>query len=130
VFGCGALQVESQRAEGLAWLPQLSIEFEFQRAQQAAQLPRHDAPASVHGRGTMSAENAPAVDRLELRRGLVTSSTKRRISELSALQHQLQDQGELAMCANRSLPLTPRSNTPRRPALPGEPPLRNLPPLQ
>lgn len=34
------------------------------------------------------ASNAHAVDRTELRQALVTSSTKRRISELSGLQHQ------------------------------------------
>ncbi|KAF2735399.1 ARM repeat-containing protein [Polyplosphaeria fusca] len=34
-----------------------------------------------------------AIDRAELRRGLITSSTKRRISELSGLQHQFEDDG-------------------------------------
>ncbi|PVI01750.1 ARM repeat-containing protein [Periconia macrospinosa] len=38
------------------------------------------------------ADNAPAaIDRTDLRRALVTSSTKRRIAELSGLQHQLQE---------------------------------------
>lgn len=37
------------------------------------------------------AGNSQAIDRDELRRGLVTSSTKRRITELSGLQHQVED---------------------------------------
>ncbi|KAF2108659.1 armadillo-type protein [Lophiotrema nucula] len=40
---------------------------------------------------TNGANGAHAIDREELRRGLVTSSTKRRISELSGLQHQFGD---------------------------------------
>jgi hypothetical protein len=51
----------------------------------------------------MAVENgehdAAPIDRLELRRGLVTSSTKRRISELSGLQHQFQDEGKLVRCS-------------------------------
>jgi hypothetical protein len=35
--------------------------------------------------------NGTGLDRAELRRAIVTSSTKRRISELSSLQHQLED---------------------------------------
>ncbi|KAF2687784.1 translational activator [Lentithecium fluviatile CBS 122367] len=37
------------------------------------------------------ASNGSAIDRTELRQGLVTSSTKRRIAELSELQHQVAD---------------------------------------
>ncbi|KAF2792098.1 translational activator [Melanomma pulvis-pyrius CBS 109.77] len=37
------------------------------------------------------ANSSPALDRHEVRRALVTSSTKRRISELSGLQHQVAD---------------------------------------
>lgn len=35
--------------------------------------------------------SAQVLDRAELRRALVTSSTKRRISELSGLHHQIED---------------------------------------
>jgi hypothetical protein len=40
------------------------------------------------------ASNASAMDRMELRQGLVTSSTKRRIAELQGLQHQVEEDGE------------------------------------
>jgi hypothetical protein len=41
-------------------------------------------------------QNAHQIDRAELRRALVTASTKRRLSELERLQHQIADEGKLA----------------------------------
>jgi hypothetical protein len=41
-----------------------------------------------------------ATRREELRHGLITSSTKRRIAELSALQQRSADNGECCLCAN------------------------------
>jgi hypothetical protein len=46
---------------------------------------------------------AAPVDRAELRQSLVTSSTKRRIAELSELQHQVEDDSESCQPRNRSL---------------------------
>ena len=75
--------------------------------------------------------SAQQLDRDELRRGLVTSSTKRRIHELSGLQHQVEGD-----CASP----TPRANammqvlivcSPRaaRPAHPSRAPVRDISPL-
>jgi hypothetical protein len=44
------------------------------------------------------ASSAQAVDRVELRQALVTSSTKRRISELASLQHQFEDECKCYVC--------------------------------
>jgi hypothetical protein len=41
------------------------------------------------------ANSAQALDRHELRQALVTSSTKRRIAELSGVQHHVSDAGRL-----------------------------------
>lgn len=55
------------------------------------------APRPFYGQDTMAVEGASdvhGIDRNELRRGLVTSSTKRRTAELSGLQHQVEGGGE------------------------------------
>jgi hypothetical protein len=44
-----------------------------------------------------------AIDRAELRQGLVTSSTKRRIAELKELQHEVEADGESSQPTATSL---------------------------
>jgi hypothetical protein len=43
------------------------------------------------------ANTSQALDRHELRQALVTSSTKRRITELASLQHQVSDASQLLL---------------------------------
>ena len=58
---------------------------------------------------------ASAIDRAELRQGLVTSSTKRRIAELAELQHHVEDDSESGQPADL-LPVV--ANHGRQPSCP------------
>jgi hypothetical protein len=56
--------------------------------------PEPRAAAHGHTMAADDASNGSSIDRTELRQALVTSSTKRRLTELVGLQHQVEDDSE------------------------------------
>jgi hypothetical protein len=65
-----------------------------------APKPPANNPRFFHGQDIMAVDGAnssPALDRHELRQALVTSSTKRRITELSSLPDQVSDASQLLL---------------------------------